>query len=193
MILRLLAALTLATTGSLVSSPPMATGGGVTVTVADFAFSPKGVRVPLGTSVTWRFPDSVQHSSTSTQGFWDSGLRSQGGTFTRTFDSSGSYAYRCTPHSDMRGMVRVPLGATGSAGQGYTLRWATDTGSGGTTYDVQVRRPGATKWTNLRSATVKPTTRFNPAVSGTYGVRARTNNGGGGASGYSPVASVRIS
>jgi len=36
---------------------------------------------------------------------WDSGLRNQGATFTRTFNSTGTFPYYCTPHGGCCAMV----------------------------------------------------------------------------------------
>ena len=40
------------------------------------------------------------------------------------FQNAGSYAYHCAIHTEMTGTVRVRLNVTGSATQGYTLRWS---------------------------------------------------------------------
>ena len=43
-------------------------------------------------------------------GIWDSGIRNQGATFTRTFNSAGTFPYYCIPHGGccaMVGTVRV--------------------------------------------------------------------------------------
>ena len=58
---------------------------------------------------------SGNHSSTSgtpgvPNGLWDSGILSQGATFTHTFNTVGSFPYYCTPHGQccgMTGMVTV--------------------------------------------------------------------------------------
>ena len=85
------------------------------------AFSPAAVSTTLGGAVTWTFQDSVAHTSTSDQGFWDSGIKSGGATYARTFTSAGTFAYHCTIHSMMRGTVKVPLTASGTASKGYKL------------------------------------------------------------------------
>ena len=38
-------------------------------------------------------------------GIWDSGIRNQGATFTRTFNSAGTFPYYCTPHGGCCNMV----------------------------------------------------------------------------------------
>ncbi|MCW2796389.1 plastocyanin/azurin family copper-binding protein [Nocardioides sp.] len=167
-----------------------AAAGGVAVNVHNMAFTPAKVQVPVGGTVTWTFPDKVQHTTTSTQGFWNSGAKSAGGTFSHSFASAGSYSYRCTFHSMMRGAVNVPVSASGTPSAGWRLRWSTVPGAGGTTFDVQVRRPGSSAWTPFRTDTTRATAKFNPGLNGKYAVRARTTDGQN--SGWSPLRSVKI-
>ena len=168
-----------------------AAGGGATVDVVNNSFSPRAVKVRVGGSVTWRFQDAMTHDATSTQGFWASGPKTTGGTYVRRFTSSGSYPYLCTLHPSMRGLVKVPVSATGSPGAGWKLRWSTAAGAGGTTFDVQVRKPGSSTWQPFRTDTTRPMARFNPARSGKYAVRARTSDGQ--SSGWSPAKTLRVS
>ena len=44
---------------------------GATVTVANMAFAPAKVRVGMGETVTWTFQDSISHTATSDEGFFD--------------------------------------------------------------------------------------------------------------------------
>jgi plastocyanin len=161
------------------------------VTVADMAFSPGSVSTTLGGSVTWTFKDATAHTTTSDQGFWDSGTRSGGATYSHTFASAGTFAYHCTIHAMMRGTVKVPLTASGSASKGYKLTWATAKGANAITYDVQTRL-GSGKWVSLKKATTGTHARFNPAKAGKYSVRARTSKGAK-RSGWSPTVTVSIS
>lgn len=67
--------------------------------------------VRAGTTVTWMWVGG-SHSTTSGtcctgDGTWDSGVQSNG-SFSRTFNSTGSFPYFCTVHgSAMTGMVSV--------------------------------------------------------------------------------------
>ena len=165
-----------------------------TVTVADFSFTPGTVTVVPGDTVTWQFQDS-NHTTTSSQGFWNSGTRSAGTTFAHRFGSSGSYAYFCIQHRAMGmvGSVRVIVRAAGSSGKGWTLRWSTGTAPAGRNFDVQYRRQGVTAWSAFRTSTTQATGFFNPSRSATYQVRARTSNTNAGTdTGWSPVRSVTI-
>ena len=164
---------------------------GASVTVANMAFSPASVTVGLGESVTWTFQDATSHTSTSDQGFWDSGTKSGGATYSRAFTSAGTFAYHCTIHSMMRGKVAVPLTVSGSPGAGWTLRWSTKKGKGGVTFDVQTRL-GSGKWKPLVTGATSASQKFDPAKAGSYSVRARTVKGGS-RSGWSPTTTVPIS
>jgi plastocyanin len=167
------------------------TARAASVSVANMAFSPASVGTTLGGTVTWTYPDAVAHTSTSDQGFWDSGTKSGGATYSHTFTSAGTFAYHCSIHSMMHGTVKVPLTSSGTAGNGYKLTWATAKGSNGIAYDVQTRL-GKGKWVPLKTATTGTHAKFNPAKAGKYSVRARTAKGGS-RSGWSPTVTVTIS
>ncbi|MCW2844489.1 MAG: blue (type 1) copper domain protein [Nocardioides sp.] len=192
MIPRILATLALvAGVAVLPSSPAAATDA--TVTVANMTFSPGTVTVTLGGTVTWHFADSMAHTTTSGQGFWNSGPKSSGQSFARAFSSAGSYGYICSIHPSMHGTVKVPLAATGSSAGGWTLRWSTGTAGTGRSFDVQVRLSGTSAWRSLRNDTTKATAKFDPSRSGSYEVRARTNNTSSSkSSGWSPARAVAI-
>ncbi len=164
---------------------------GASVTVANMAFGPASVTVGLGQSVTWTFQDATAHTSTSDQGFWNSGTKSGGATYSRTFTSAGTFAYHCTIHTMMRAKVAVPVTVKGSPSAGWTLRWSTKKGKGGITFDVQTRL-GSGKWKPLVSGATTASQKFNPAKAGNYSVRARTAKGGS-RSGWSPTTTVPIS
>ena len=75
--------------------------------IRQFAFQPKALEVPVGTTVTWTNDDAIQHSVTASDGSFDSGFFTQGGTFAHTFDTPGTYAYYCARHGSMTGEVVV--------------------------------------------------------------------------------------
>jgi plastocyanin len=64
------------------------------------------LEVPVGTTVTWTNNDPSQHTATSTGNF-DSGVLAQGGTFSFTFDTAGTYDYICSLHPNMTGQIVV--------------------------------------------------------------------------------------
>ncbi len=174
----------------LVPTAPAQARAGASVTVANMAFSPSSVTVGLGQSVTWTFQDATAHTSTSDQGFWDSGTRSGGATYTRAFTSAGTFAYHCSIHSMMHGKVAVPVTVSGSPNAGWTFRWSTKKGKGGLIFDVQTKL-GSGKWKPLVTGVTTTSKKFNPAQAGSYSVRARSAKGGS-RSGWSPTTSVLV-
>jgi plastocyanin len=80
------------------------------VQVKDFSFKPKTVTVKAGTTVTWTFDDSADHTVASKSGeseIPESPKLKGGGTYTHTFAKAGSFAYLCTIHNSMTGSVVV--------------------------------------------------------------------------------------
>lgn len=103
------ALLMLIVSGCVQQSPGDTSGEGVdSITIENFAFTPKTITVSAGTTVTWTNLDSADHTVTSESGDeLDSGLMSQGDTYSKTFDSAGTYDYYCTLHPYMTGTVLV--------------------------------------------------------------------------------------
>src|SRR3954463_13526015 len=96
---------------SLILYPNAASARTVDVTVGpngDLVFSPSSVTIHPGDTVRWTWSASF-HSTTSgipgaPNGIWDSGILTQGATFSHTFDSTGTFPYYCTPHGGCCGM-----------------------------------------------------------------------------------------
>lgn len=84
---------------------PASTGN--SVTIANFAFSPKTLTVKMGTKVTWTNMDSVTHTVTADQGAFNSGPLASGNNFSFTFTKAGSYAYHCMIHPTMMATIVV--------------------------------------------------------------------------------------
>jgi plastocyanin len=82
-------------------------GGGNAVSISVSAYKPATITVAPGMTVTWTNNDPVVHTVTADDSSWDSGDLSQGQTFSRTFDTAGTYAYHCTVHPWMVGTVIV--------------------------------------------------------------------------------------
>lgn len=78
-----------------------------TVTMKNLMFSPSTLTVSVGTTVTWKNTDSLQHTVTSDTGLFDSGLFGSGATYTHTFSTAGTYPYHCTIHAGMVGTIIV--------------------------------------------------------------------------------------
>lgn len=82
------------------------------MTVKTFAFDPDPVRVEAGTTVTWTNRDEILHTVTSgvrddADGMFDIELDGPGSVAEHTFDTPGTYAYHCSVHPGMDGVVEV--------------------------------------------------------------------------------------
>jgi plastocyanin len=82
--------------------------GAVSVTIADFAFSPASVTAKVGDVISWTNNDSVQHTATvkSTEACTTPELAkdASGGI---TFSQAGSYDFFCKIHPQMTGKIEV--------------------------------------------------------------------------------------
>lgn len=63
-----------------------------------FAFSPKGLTIPVGDSVVWTNIGKAQHTVTADNGGFNSGTLIPGATYSHTFTVPGSYPYHCQFH-----------------------------------------------------------------------------------------------
>lgn len=104
-------ALTLVTfaLAALAGAPSASAATTTDVGVFDFRFSPTYTRIEPGDSVRWTVRGSF-HTVTSRAGApesFDSGELVTGNQLTRAFPTAGRYAYHCTIHSEMRGVVQV--------------------------------------------------------------------------------------
>jgi plastocyanin len=111
-------AATASPTGSPTGSPPAAAG--CAVTIMNFAFEPKDITIPVGTTVTWTNMDEEQ-LHTATARVTDPGtgqplfnivmpnqLPGQHDSGPHTFDTPGAIPYRCEEHPTlMMGTITV--------------------------------------------------------------------------------------
>lgn len=81
------------------------------INVGDNFFSPRNATIQANDTVTWTWIGNVNHSSTSNNGLWDSGVRGKGFTFSHTFANPGSYPYRCVLHAGHDGSISVQAAA----------------------------------------------------------------------------------
>ena len=94
-------------------------GGGGTnppeneVWMQNTAFNPKNKTITVGTTITWVNKDATNHTVTSgtpgnPDGLFDSGTIASGGTYARTFNTTGTFNYYCRIHQDiMTGSITV--------------------------------------------------------------------------------------
>lgn len=84
----------------------------VTVRIDDFLYEETVLTVSKGTKVTWVNNGQVSHNITTAAGSEIAGVNSEllrsGGTFSHTFNQTGTFEYFCSPHpTQMRGVVVV--------------------------------------------------------------------------------------
>ena len=81
--------------------------GQMNVDIMDFSYQPATISVPVGTTVTWTNQDSVDHTVTSQDGLFDSGIMRKDSVYKYTFNCPGTYQYHCSIRPFMRGTVIV--------------------------------------------------------------------------------------
>lgn len=89
------------------SSGAAPAGGGSTVEIMNFMFMPGSLTVPVGTTVTWKFDDSTDHTVSADDNSFASSPMANGQTFTHTFSTAGTVAYHCSIHPFMKGTITV--------------------------------------------------------------------------------------
>jgi plastocyanin len=99
-----------------------------TVTIPGKAYDPSHVTVLVGTTVTWKNEDSINHTVTADGDAFSSGYVPPGGSFAFTFAQQGRYPFHCTIHRFMRGEVDVfglvLTGPEGAVGAGHRVVFA---------------------------------------------------------------------
>jgi plastocyanin len=78
-----------------------------TVTIEGTSFLPAVLTVRKGDSVVWINKDPFPHTATSEAGGFDSQRILPDGSWTYTPAKRGAFAYTCTYHTTMKGMLRV--------------------------------------------------------------------------------------
>jgi plastocyanin len=82
-------------------------GGGSMVEVKNFSFTPQTLTVPVGTTVTWKFDDTTDHTVTANDNSFTSQPLMGGKTYTHTFTTAGKVDYHCSIHPDMTASIVV--------------------------------------------------------------------------------------
>ncbi len=81
--------------------------GVVEIDIREFTFAGDTIRVPAGTAIRWVNHDPVAHNTVADDGSWESPLFGPGETYTTRLEKPGRYAYLCTVHPFMRGLIIV--------------------------------------------------------------------------------------
>jgi plastocyanin len=79
----------------------------VRVLIVGRAYQPSQLTVGLGQTVVWRDESFGQHTVTSVDGLFNSGVMSTGSSYTMTFAKAGTFNYVCTIHPTMKGSIIV--------------------------------------------------------------------------------------
>ncbi|MGE5739117.1 MAG: cupredoxin family copper-binding protein [Betaproteobacteria bacterium] len=83
------------------------TGDVLAIDIAKFAFAPKDITVAPGTKIVWTNRDEAPHTVVSTdKSFVSKGLDTDD-RFEQTFSREGDFAYVCSVHPFMTGVVHV--------------------------------------------------------------------------------------
>lgn len=97
-----------ASTGASAAASPAATQNVTKVDIKNLAYNPATVEIPVGGTVTWTNSDPVAHTVTGMdRSVLQSGTLDPGATFSKTFDTAGTYDYFCEFHANMKGTVVV--------------------------------------------------------------------------------------
>ncbi|MBP1931940.1 stalk domain-containing protein [Ammoniphilus resinae] len=78
-----------------------------TVNIESFAFKPGSLTVEVGSTVTFKNLDDVDHTVTAKDGSFDSGNIGKGKTYSMIFKNEGEYNIYCKPHNFMVGTIIV--------------------------------------------------------------------------------------
>ena len=79
----------------------------VDVSITKFAFAPKEITVAPGTKIVWTNRDEAPHTVTSNDKVFASKGLDTDDVYEHTFDGEGDFAYICTVHPFMTGIVHV--------------------------------------------------------------------------------------
>ena len=164
---------------------------------ASATFSPRDVKVHLGSTVEWDWASSG-HSSTDSTGLnlWDSGVLNAGATFSHIFTAAGAYHYVSTSDTGMGGRITVPMHVWPRTGPGQSLFhfvFATEVAPNDYRYQLQRQREGDTGWHGF-GETNQPSSKSYLGV-GTWRFRMRMQLYGFPTvyhSGWTPVVSITV-
>jgi plastocyanin len=115
------------------------------VQIVDRIYQPSALTVETGQSVLWHNTTLQPHTVTALGGEFDSGPLSGGESFSVMFTNPGTFAYKCTIHPTMHGVVTVL--APGSPG--LDPRLTITRGHGAHEVALSAPRPDATALVQL--------------------------------------------
>jgi len=77
------------------------------VTIKDMKFSPASISIKVDETVTWTNDDDRDHTVTATDASFDSDNIKPGSSYSHQFKTAGKFAYGCSYHPRMKGVVMV--------------------------------------------------------------------------------------
>jgi hypothetical protein len=169
------------------------------VSLGSAGFSDPTALGSLGAGASWVVPwgETDPHRIVDGSGLalFDSGVLAEGAIYSYAYVSAGTFAVTDTPTAAI-GSVGIPARvspATGPVATRFRITWAVTAAPAGATFDVQVLRPGATRFKPWKTGTDHLSGAFLPdAGRGTYSFRARTRLVAGGGSEWSPTVRLRV-
>ena len=152
-------------------------------------------RIIQGGTVTWKFDagNAERHRvrEATEMHLFDSGLRAAEGSYVRRFPTAGTFEW-IDPVSLAAGVVRVPIVVKPARGSGATVTWSLARPPKDFVFDVQIRRPGATRYDFWKRGVTSLKSASSPSKHGIYEYRARIRYLDNGAhSAWSPVATFK--
>jgi plastocyanin len=91
----------------LLALPGAASAATLTVNAQFEQFGPAQLDALPGDTVQWENVSERSHTVTADDGSFDSGDLESGQTFSRLFETAGTFAYHCTKHAGMVGVIDV--------------------------------------------------------------------------------------
>lgn len=150
-----------------------------------------------GTKIEWDWATASPESVTSDGGYpLLASAAKTSGTYTKAFWSAGSFAYHSSTDTTQKGTIDISMcNVPKSAHVGATVPFqVASVHHPGWVADIEVLRPGATKWAWLHTDVTTVDSSFAPKRTGTYQLRARLRDKvAKKASGFSPVSKVKVS
>ena len=92
---------------ALVASAPAARAETVRANIDDFAFTPDPIIIEVGDRVVWTNRGDETHTVTADDGSFEDDDVDPDESYDETFREPGRFAYRCTRHDGMTGVVEV--------------------------------------------------------------------------------------
>lgn len=98
---------TTATATTTATAETTAAASAIQIIIANDVFQPNKTTIKIGGTVTWINNDGYAHTVASNSGVFNSGIITNGGQFSFTFNTEGVYDYICEIHPNMKGTITV--------------------------------------------------------------------------------------